>query len=152
MIADDLPSRAPDRSVSRRCRDERGSVSLFAVAMTIGALLLLGLIVDGGARIQAIQRADGVAREAARQGGQALQAGPAVRGQAVLGDTAAGAAAARRYLAAAGVNGSVSVRGATISVDTRLSYTPIILSMIGPLRVSGHAETRIVRVFEGNER
>lgn len=135
-----------------RWRDDRGSVSLFAVVATIGALLILGLIVDGGARIQAIQRADGVAREAARQAGQALQAGPAIRGQATLGDTAAGAAAARRYLAAAGVRGSVSVRGTTINVDTQLSYTPIILSMVGPLGVNGHAETRIVRVFEGAER
>ena len=139
-------------SLRNRWPDERGSISLFAVIATVGAFLILGLIVDGGARIQAMQRADGAAREAARQAGQALQAGPAIRGQAVLGDTAAGAAAARRYLAAAQVPGTVSVRGATVSVDTQISYTPIILSMVGPVAVTGHAETRIVRVFEGEER
>lgn len=133
-------------------RSERGSVSLFAILATIGAFLILGLVVDGGARIQALQRADGVAREAARQAGEAVQAAPAVRGEAVLADTAAGAAAARRYLAAAGVNGSVSVHGASITVDTHLSYTPVFLSGLGPLGVSGHAEARIVRVLNGTER
>lgn len=136
----------------RRWRNERGSVSLFAVVATIGAFLILGLVVDGGARIQALQRADGAAREAARQAGQAVQAAPAIRGQAVLADTAVGAAAARRYLAAAGVNGTVSVRGTTIAVDTQMSYSPIFLAGLGPLGVRGHAEARIVRVVDGGER
>ncbi|MDP9241277.1 MAG: pilus assembly protein TadG-related protein, partial [Actinomycetota bacterium] len=62
---------------------DRGSVSVFFVVAAIAMLTMLGLVVDGGGKIRAIQRADAAAAEAARQGGQAIVAAPAVQGQGV---------------------------------------------------------------------
>lgn len=134
--------------------DERGSISLFAIVAVFAVLVILGLVVDGGARIRALQHADDAAREAARAGGQALQAAPAIRGEAALGDTSAGRRAAQSYLAGAGVNGSVSVAGDRIVVNTTESVDPIFLGLIGigTGTVHGHAEARIVRALNGAER
>ena len=134
---------------------ERGSISLFAIIAVVALILIIGLVVDGGGRIQAQQRAQAAAREAARSGGQALQAAPAVRGEGVFADTALARAAAQDYLAAAEVSGSVSItNGTMISVDTTESYQPVFLNIvgIGSVTVTGHAQARIVRAIEGSER
>ena len=135
-------------------RDERGSISLFAIVAVVAILVVLGLVVDGGARIRALQHADDTAREAARAGGEALQAAPAIRGEAALGDTSAGRRAAQNYLAGAGVSGSVSVSGDRIVVNTTTTVDPIFLGLIGigAGTAHGHAEARIVRALNGVER
>ncbi len=134
-------------------RNQRGSMSLFAVVVVVAMIVIVGLVVDGGARLHAAQQADDVAREAARAAGQAVQSGSAVRGTAVMTDAAAARQAARAYLAAAGVNGSVSVTNVTVHVSADQTYTPIFLSIIGigPATVTGHADARIVRVVAGQE-
>lgn len=134
--------------------NDRGSISLFAIVVALAAMLLVGLVVDGGAKIRATQRADAVAREAARQGGQALQAGLAIRGQGVRGDPSAGRAAAQNYLSSAGVSGSVRIANTRIVVDTQATYQTVFLDIIGigSGSVTGHGEARIVRAFEGAER
>ena len=60
----------------RRRRNERGSVTLWAVIITTAVLMIMGLVVDGGAQLRATQRADQVAREAARAAGQAVSGDP----------------------------------------------------------------------------
>jgi hypothetical protein len=134
---------------------DRGSISLFAVIATVALIIIIGLVVDGGGRIQAQQRAQAAAREAARAGGQALQAALAIRGQGVYADTAAARTAARGYLAGAGVSGGVSIsNGTVITVDTTETYQPVFLSIIGigTVTVRGHAQARIVRALNGTER
>ena len=93
-----------------------------------------------------------VAAEAARAGGEAVLAGPAIRGIGVQVDTSAARAAAASYLATADVPGSVTIAGGTrLQVTTSTSYTPVFLSMIGigPLTTTGHAEVRLVRGLDG---
>lgn len=135
---------------------DRGSISLFAVVATVAMIIIIGLVVDGGGRIQAQQRAQAAAREAARAGGQAIQAVPAIRGQGVYADSGPARAAARNYLSSAGVSGSVSTvnNGTVISVDTTEPYQPIFLSIagVGSVTVHGHAQARIVRAVDGAER
>ena len=46
----------------RRRRNERGSVTLWAVIITTAVLMIMGLVVDGGAQLRATQRADQAAR------------------------------------------------------------------------------------------
>ncbi|MBT0773242.1 pilus assembly protein [Kineosporia sp. J2-2] len=133
-------------------RDDRGSVSLFAVVVVVALLVATGLVVDGGGMIAAQQRAQSTAREAARQGGQQLQASLAVRGIAVRIDSSAAEQAARTWLAAADVDGSASVQGGdTVVVDTSTTYSPIFLNLIGvgTRTVTGHAESRVARTVDG---
>jgi hypothetical protein len=126
--------------VTRRRGDE-GAVSLFVIVLAVALLAAVGLVVDGGGKIRALERADEAAREAARAGTQMLDVPAAVRGERVEVDPAAAGRAARTYLAAAGVEGTVSVSGATVTVSTRIVYRPVFLGLVGvdPMPVTGEA-------------
>jgi hypothetical protein len=130
----------PDR------RPDDGSVTLFVIVLIIALLAAVGLVVDGGGKIRALQRADEAAREAARAGSQALYVPAAVRGQHVAVDPAGAARAARAYLDAAGVEGTAKVSGGVVSVSTRLTYTPVFLTVVGvgAMTVTGTASARPV--------
>jgi hypothetical protein len=93
-----------------------------------------------------LEHADEAAREAARAGSQMLDIPAAVRGDGVRIDQAAAARAARAYLDAAGVEGTVSVQGNAIQVSTSITYQPVFLGAagVGPLTVTGSASARPV--------
>jgi Flp pilus assembly protein TadG len=117
-------------------------------------MVLVGLAVDLGGQIHAKQRAHNVAAEAARVGGEQVEAGPAIEGRYVSIDTAAARTAAQQYLAAAGVTGTVTVTGGdTVHVEVTDTYTPKFLSFIGigDLTVTSDASARIVRSLGGTE-
>jgi Flp pilus assembly protein TadG len=126
--------------------DERGTISLFVIVITVALLAAIGLVVDGGGKIRALERADEAAREAARAGSQMLDVPAAVRGERVEVDLGAAGRAARAYLAAAGVQGTVSVSGGLVTVSTRVEYRPVFLSLVGvgPVAVTGEASARPV--------
>jgi len=88
---------------------ERGSVTVFVSVAALALLLMAGLVVDGGAKVRAIQRADAVAAEAARAAGQAIILPAAVVGDPPRANLVASVRAAEGYLAAEGVAGSVEV-------------------------------------------
>src|ERR671910_66844 len=98
-------------STNRDC--ERGSVSLWMVTAAMAMIILAGLAVDLGGQVLTRQHVNNVAAQAARAGGQQLQASRAIRGQGVRTDPALAAAAARSYLAASDVVGTVQLRGST---------------------------------------
>lgn len=140
-------SRQPHRS-HRSHRLDEGSVSVFFVVVAIAMLVLVGLVVDGGGKIRALQKADAAAAEAARQGGQAIVAAPAVQGEGVQVDAAQARAAAQAYLDQAGVEGTVTIAdGTRLEVTTSTSYSPIFLGLVGvgPIHVEGHASVRLAR-------
>src|SRR4051794_31740625 len=135
--------------------DDRGSVSLFAVTAATGMIILAGLAVDLAGQVHARQHAVDVARQAARAAGQQLQPAPAVRGDGLRTDPQSAVAAARSYLAAADVTGSVSLHGGTVVVvTTSARYDTVFLSIIGidQLQVSGRSEARTLRAVHGVER
>lgn len=123
-----------------------GSVSLFMVVLTVALLAATGLVVDGGGRIRALERADGAAREAARAGSQMLDVPRAVRGRGIALDTASAGRAARSYLQAVGVDGTVTVSGLVVTVKTTVTYRPVFLAIAGvrPTTVTGAASARPV--------
>jgi Flp pilus assembly protein TadG len=126
----------PRRSV-RRCA-ERGSVSVLVAVLVPGLLLIIGLAVDGGAKVQAIQRADAIAEEAARAGGQALDGSAALAGQ-VRVDVPAAAAAAQDYLRRNDVQGAVTVvDGGTLRVTTTITEPTIFLGLLGISTMTVH--------------
>ncbi|GAB2761864.1 hypothetical protein GCM10027020_12710 [Nocardioides salsibiostraticola] len=137
-----------------RTRNERGSISIWLVTSSFVMLMLVGLAVDLGGQVHAQQRAHDVAAQAARTGGQQVQAAPAIEGRYLAVDTAAARRAAEGYLAAARVRGTVMITGGdTITVDVTAVYRPKFLGIIGigDLTVTGKASARLIRTLGGTE-
>lgn len=129
-------------------RDDRGQISLLVLVLTIAVLAMIGLSVDGGGKIRALQRADHLAAEAARAAGQALQAPQAIQGGPKVIDPDAAVTAAHAYLAAAAVTGTVTVwpdrRHVTITVT--ITYQTRFLALVGidTLTATRHATAVLV--------
>lgn len=126
---------------------DQGSATLFSIVAAVGLLLAVGLVVDGGTKLRALQRADAAAEEAARAAGQAIVPAPSVRGLPPVIDTADAVAAAQAHLSAAGVTGSIEVRGTVIDVTTSATEPTVFLAAIGITSVTatGGAQARLVR-------
>ncbi len=133
---------------------DRGSITLWFLLASVAMIIVLGLAVDLGGQVYTQQRARGVAAQAARTAGQQIGAPQAIRGTAVEASPARAAQAARNYLRASGMAGSVDVNGTTVVVHTSDIYKTKFLSIIGlnTLPATGKAEVRIVRVLNGAER
>lgn len=130
----------------RQWGDDTGSVSLYALLVTLTVFLLIGLITDGAGRVRALADANHAAREAARAAGQALNGGDLISGDRTPDvDTAAAAHAARAYLDTTGVTGTVTVSGTTITVTTTTTYANPLISNLGHATLTGHATARPAR-------
>lgn len=134
-------------------RSDSGSVTLFLVISVVGLLALVGLVVDGGTKVRAVQRADTLAAEAGRAGGQAINVPAAITGDAPTVDARAAVAAAQDYLNRNGVNGTVTVAdaGRTLIVEVTSTTDTIFLGVIGinAMTVRGHAQVTLVRGVTG---
>jgi Flp pilus assembly protein TadG len=132
----------------RRARGERGSMSIFYAVAAPCIFLIIGLVADGGGALNAAARADDVAQEAARAGGQEIDAGKAIPGEAVVVDPAAAARAARAYLTRENVRGRVAVSGdgTTITVSVSDSYPTNFSSLVGytTIAVTGMGTAHLV--------
>ncbi|MFD7407723.1 TadE/TadG family type IV pilus assembly protein [Streptomyces sp. NPDC059866] len=130
-----------------RC-DDRGGVTVFVAVCVIALIGIIGVAVDGGSKMRAVERADYIAGEAARAGGQAIDPAKAITGEAVVVDPQDAAAAARAYLSTAGATGTVSVSGdgKTLTVTVTGSYDTKFLSVvgIGSLPVTGHGTATLL--------
>lgn len=135
--------------------DEQGSTSLFFVVIVVALFAVTGLVVDGGGKIRALQEANSIAHEAARAGGQALRAAPAVEGSGAVIEPQAARQAAQSYLSAAGVNGAVEIiNGTRLRVTVTTHYDPVFLDLIGAggrMTTTGTASVRLVRGIDGEE-
>src|SRR5680860_1482887 len=134
--------------------DERGSVSIWLVTSSFVMMMLVGLAVDLGGQVHAKQRAHDVAAQAARAGGQQVQASAAIPGDALSVDVGAALSAAQGFLAAADATGSVSISGGdTVTVRVTDNYEPRCVGLIGihNLHVTGTASARLVRSLGGTE-
>lgn len=135
--------------------NDRGSLIPWFLITTGMLAFLVGLAVDASGQIRTRQHAYMVAAEAARTGGQEVAVTTGMDGDSAAVDPLAAAAAARDYLAAAGVTGTVTITtgGTMLEVTTETEYDPRFLGTfgVGPLHVGGHAQTRLVRVMNGAE-
>lgn len=132
---------------------DSGSVTLFLVISVVGLLALVGLVVDGGAKVRAVQRADALAAEAGRAGGQAINVPAAITGDVPTVDARAAVTAAQSYLTENSVRGIVTVTdaGRTLDVEVTTSFETIFLGVIGinSMTVQGHARVTLVRGVTG---
>ena len=136
-------------------RPDRGSVTVWLALSSFVMVVLVGLAVDLTGQVHAQQRARDVAAQAARVGGQQLNASQAVRGLSAQASPTQAVRAAQLYLNASDVTGTVGiVNGTTLVVSTTDIYQPKFLSIVGlgSMRVSGKAEARLVRAVGGIER
>lgn len=131
------------RETRRRLVDEGGSLTTYFVTAVPAAIMLAGLVVDGGGQIRALQQANDISAEAARYAGQQIDVGCATVGAEVGINRGQAQLAAQRYI---DQNPSdvtlrdVSFRDEnTIVVQSNLTYEPIFLGMIGvgPREVEG---------------
>lgn len=127
-----------------RRRDDRGDISIFVAVVVFAILAAIGLIADGSTKLRDAEQTTNAAQEAARAAGQALQPA-AVEGHDDGVDPAAGVSAARAYLAQAGISGTVSVNGSTITITTEKTWHPQFLVMLGSRPVTGHATVNTIR-------
>lgn len=141
--------------MTRLVRDERGSISLWLVTASFVMITLVGLAVDLGGQVHAQQRAHDIAAQAARAGGQSIQAPAAIEGRSVDVDLRAARIAAQKYLAAAHVEGTVVITGGdTVTVTVTDHYDPQFLGALGisDLTVTGEASARVIRTIGGAEK
>ena len=138
----------------KRRHDERGSITVWMALASFVMIFLVGLAVDLGGQVHAHERADDVAAQAARAGGEEVEGAAAIQGLELTINPAAARAAAQRYLDVAGVDGTVSIRnGNTITVTVHDRYDPQFLGLIGinRLDVSGTATARLIRTIGGSQ-
>lgn len=136
-------------------RAERGSVTIWLALSSFAMVMLVGLAVDLGGQVHAQQRAHDLAAQAARTGGEQVQAAPAIQGQTAGVDIGAARRAAEAYLDAAAVTGSVTVSGGdTLSVTVHDTYDTKFLGLIGitHLDVTSSATAHLIRTLGGTAR
>lgn len=126
-------------------RDQRGmSLSPFVVGVLPALLIMIGLVVDGGAQSAAQRRAEGLAAAAARAAADDTAAAR-LAGGAV--DVAHAVARAQAVIATRpGVTGEVTVADGRVSVRTHTSVPTVLLSLIGVSRLEakGSADADLV--------
>ncbi len=128
--------------------DDRGGVTVFVALCVLGLIGIIGLAVDGGTKLRATERADYIAGEAARAGGQAIDPADAITGRAIALDPQDAAAAAQSYLRSAGVTGTITVSGdgktLTVVVHDAFDTTFLPVVGIGSLSVTGHGKATLL--------
>lgn len=118
---------------------DRGGIAVFVAVCTVVLLGIIGLVLDGGGKLRATERADALALEAARAAGQAIDPAAAITGAAIRVDPQAAEAAAQSYLHRAGASGQVTLSGdgTRVAVVVTGTYDTKFLTVfgIGALRV-----------------
>jgi hypothetical protein len=121
-----------------------GGMSLVLLLCAVALLVVLGLVVDGGTKAQALDRANRIAMEAAA-GAQAVTTGG--------GDVNAAAAdaAVQDYLAAEGVTGEAQIQANRVDVAVTLTTPTKMLSMVGidEITVTGDGYANVIYTLEG---
>ena len=130
----------------RAGRGDQGAITMLVVITMTGLLAMAGLVYDGSQKMRGARIATTSAAEAARAATQALTPA-AITGHPSDVDASVGVRAGRAYLAAAGVEGSVSISGDTVTVHTTVPWQPQFLGIIGigPQTVTGDASARTTR-------
>jgi Flp pilus assembly protein TadG len=118
-------------------KGDRGSVTLLMVVFVTALIVCLGLVVDGGAKLQAVQQANRIAAEAARTAAQQLDVPTVQSGRDPVLLAPRAMAAADAVLRDAGAEGSVAVEGDRVRVTAVVRRPTVVLGLIGLSEVGG---------------
>ncbi|MFF1276989.1 pilus assembly protein TadG-related protein [Streptomyces marokkonensis] len=128
--------------------DDRGGVTVFVAVCVVALVGIIGVAIDGGGKMRATERADHIAGEAARAGGQAIDPTAAISGESIVVKPQDAIAAAQAYLHSVGATGTVSVSadGKTLTVHTTGTYATKFLPVvgIGSMPVIGHGTATLL--------
>ena len=130
----------------RRRADERGSVTVFLLAMVPVVLILIGMAYDPARAFVIHTRAINLAEQAARQGAQQVDVASVRAGGPWRLDRPRALQAARAFLAGTGQAGSVSIvpDPATgtdaVRVQVRWSVPTVYLGIVGKTQFTGTGE------------
>lgn len=116
---------------------EKGSITIMFAGLMVALIVLAGLIFDGGAKMQAIERANAAAEHAARTAAQQIDSAGAMSSGQVNLDAMQAVAAGNHALSTEGVDGSISVAGDEVVVTTTATSSTTLLSIIGIHEISG---------------
>lgn len=138
-------------------KDERGSVTIWAVLIVAAFSLVVGISVDLVGQVAAKQRAADVAAQAARVAGEQADPNTLMNGTGkVIVNPQKARQAALAYVAGADMTGTATIEagGTQLAITTTVTYRPIFLTMIGvgPLTVTGTSTARLIRAQNGSER
>lgn len=130
------------RRLRRRGREAGGSGGGTSLVMLLGAaalFIVFALVVDGGTKARALDRANQLAYEAARAGLQVA----APTGPVNYRDIEA---AAEQYLADHDASGAATVDGRQVSVDVTITQPTKALAVVGidDITVTGHGVAYLV--------
>ncbi|KOX14887.1 pilus assembly protein TadG-related protein [Micromonospora profundi] len=136
----------------RPLTDDHGRVSIFLAVAMIGVLAIIGLSFDGAGQLRTLHRADNLAAEAARAGGQAIDRATAIEGGPKRINEPQARVAVANYLSAAGTTGhTVSfprIAGETVvQVRVTITYRRSMLGLFGfadRVTVTGEATARAI--------
>jgi len=145
-----VPTRRDDSGRTDSSRTDSGRVSVFLAIAALGILTVVALAFDGAGQLRALQRADNLASEAARAGGQSIDLVSAIEGGPKRIDEPQARRAVTEYLAAAGASThTVSfpvVDGETVvRVRVTVTYERSLLGLVGfddTVNVTGEATAR----------
>ncbi|MEU5990341.1 pilus assembly protein TadG-related protein [Spirillospora sp. NPDC047418] len=141
------------RTGRRRQRlTDAGSVSIFAVILTLVVVVLFGAVVDFEQKLEARQDANTAAQEAARAGAGRVDLNRAYSDGEFTVDRRAAIGAARDYLRAGGYTGTVTTSGTrAIHVHVTITRPALFLPVIGisHLRANGDATANLTTGVEG---
>ncbi len=127
-------------------------MSLYFAIITVAALMMAGMVIDGGKALATRERAADVATQAARAGADALTPASLRNfpgGATLQADPEAARAAADRVLIAAGATGVVSVEGSTVTVRATVRAHTAILSAVNVTDISQSATATATAIYGG---
>lgn len=103
---------------------DKGTATITMVIMAGAWVVMLALVVVGGQRTRALQRADNIASEAARAAGSAIDVAQAVPGGPKVVDPVLAQQAAMDYLNDVGATGTVTVdnTGTALNITVSIEY------------------------------
>jgi len=131
---------ATSKRIDWRSDTGSGGMSLMMLVCAVALMMILGLVVDGGAKARALDHASAIASEAARAAAATYRPGD------VAIDPAVADQAAQDYLTAAGATGSVTVTGLDVSATATLKQDTVFLPLVGidAFTVTGAGQAQVV--------
>ncbi|GGM67100.1 hypothetical protein GCM10011608_60520 [Micromonospora sonchi] len=122
---------------------DAGRIGLFYAIMMPGLIAMIGLAGDGAGYVRTTQRANNIAAEAARAGGQAIRLPEAINGETKTVDTTKAIQAVSAYLTTAGITdwqATVDEDGQQLTVTVTVQYDPLLVDILpGVTTIPAHA-------------
>ncbi|MGI5213859.1 pilus assembly protein TadG-related protein [Plantactinospora sp. CA-290183] len=112
---------------------DAGRIGLFYAIFLPGLIAMIGLAGDGAGYVRTTHRANNIAAEAARAGGQAIRLPEAINGETKVVDTAKAIDAVADYLNTAGItdwHATVDADGQQLTVTVTVRYDPLLVDVV----------------------